>query len=230
MAMIAVPSTGRYEYLIARLCFIFAFLLFGAKLMAWGMTERGALHLTIVAILGGALSVGLSLCLNWVGDKQKQSQGVVTVIGSTVSTQTVLSDNEALRHKTKNFTDSLRRFEENARQGDAQALQNDWARSVSGQYNKEESHARFIENTKNSFLRSQARSAEFSKNYRPDALSLHEELIASLRKVGILEPFPDQVHDFDNARLMLDMDALAGARPIGNLADYLDFLARKLPK
>ena len=146
-----------------------------------------------------------------------------------VKTSEVPSTNEVLRIKTRNFTDSLRRYEENVRKNDMEFQQTAWMQSTSRSINEAERLVRIQDSQRTELLRYENKSSEFRKNYRPDALALQEELITTLRKNGIIEPFPDHVRDYDHAKHMLELDTYAGARPVGKLADYLDFLARKLP-
>lgn len=69
-AMVAVPGIGRTEFLVARTCFIGAFLLFEAKLAVWGMANLSGLRLLTVGVAGAILSVSLAACLAWVNGKQ----------------------------------------------------------------------------------------------------------------------------------------------------------------
>lgn len=75
IGMVAVPGTGPWEFLIARAFLAGAVILFGVKLVAWGLAEFSILRLTFVGIIGAALTVGLVVNFHWVAQKEKLSQG-----------------------------------------------------------------------------------------------------------------------------------------------------------
>jgi hypothetical protein len=78
VAVVAVPGTGRIEFVVARICLVCAFLLFEAKLAAWGVTEINIVRLGLVALFGAALSVSLVASLYWVSGKEKLAQSPAT--------------------------------------------------------------------------------------------------------------------------------------------------------
>lgn len=62
-------------------------------------------------------------------------------------------------------------------------------------------------------------STEFMTRYRPDAVAIRHEMA---RRLGIFPPYK-------NLDVVLDHGILAGASPVGNAADLISELARRLP-
>lgn len=69
----------------------------------------------------------------------------------------------------------------------------------------------------------------FAIEYRPEVLSLIEQIKTRLGSLGIIANF--ETHDFRMKMIddTIHTGDIPGPDPVGRVADYLDFLARKLP-
>ena len=107
-AMISVPGAERWEFLIARACFICAALIFLGKLAVWGMADLNPYRLGAVAAGGAVLALALTVSLQWITAKQQR----LVVANSTTSQPSVAAApfNDDLRVKVREFTTRLRQF------------------------------------------------------------------------------------------------------------------------
>ena len=78
--VISVPGPGHWEFRVARACFMGAAVLFLVKIAVWGMVELSFVRLSVTAIVGAMVAVGLALALRWVQAKQDRHPiGMITL-------------------------------------------------------------------------------------------------------------------------------------------------------
>jgi hypothetical protein len=127
-----------------------------------------------------------------------------------------LITNTELRQDVKELSDNMRDFETDARQK-SKALMSQTRIFVNGQPTDE---ASWKERVKQNSMFHATEQTDFRKRYLPEAVAYKDEMLRRLN-----ETRPDR----EKGLVALQGD-LEGTSPISDLADYLEWLSRRLPQ
>jgi hypothetical protein len=179
------------------------------------------------APLAFALLTAFGVAIGWIAARKFLEERISVMqqrlsdyqerLGLAPKDQTTYSKmtNRELRQATVELVPKLRTFQQQVEHRDTMAVLEQHQR-ISGLSEPERNQA-FQQNMLATVSQSQLRNMEFQRNYRASAIALRDELLRRL---------PEQRPEMLPA---LDYGMLAGVTPVGQVADYLERLAKLLP-
>jgi len=176
-------------------------------------------------VIGGCALGVIGLSIIAAGDRIPPTPSTTAAkdVGNQSPSTSSGRSNAQLRNYVIQYAARMRTFENNSKNQDSETILRTFP-IIQGE-SEDQKKQRWQLHSNNITRRLSEKQLAFENNLLPEARLLNDELRERLSSVGILPPVGPEV--FTRTRVL--MGSLAGVRPIGEFADYLETMARKLP-